>query len=165
MDGEDYYGGADSGDLDEGYGSGAYDEDVEPSYSGAAAAAAASAAALSGPRAVPTTAKLLDEAMRVAAPIREVCACGPEESLLLLAAFATSWREHLAAAATAAPGSALLTTRCPAQPDCNEVVRPRTFRKFCTPELYARLCDFAGREWAQRSPDPRVRFCPAPNCT
>jgi hypothetical protein len=240
MDGEEYFdGGADSGDLYEGYGS-TYDGDegdLEPSFGGSAAAAAAASVSLSGPRAVPTTAKLLDEAVRAGAPVREVCACGQEEALVLMAAFgwdprrvedqifadgareragiaavgtdgeepplpdgaspadtftdpttledvayadadacarghwfsATAWREHLQAAADAAPGAALLTTRCPlycpAQPECNEVVRPRLFRKFCSPELYARLCDFAGREWAQRSPDPRVRPCPAPGCT
>lgn len=76
---------------------------------------------------------------------------------------AAMWQGHLRAAANE-PKTALTQTRCPAYPDCNELVRPRLFRRF-VPELMPRLEHFRARSFAEGTVcPPFFRACPAPSC-
>lgn len=75
----------------------------------------------------------------------------------------TTWLGHLQTAAKE-PLTALTRTRCPAYPECNELVRPRLFRRF-VPELMPRLELFRSRVFAEECSAPVFRRCPAPDCT
>lgn len=74
-----------------------------------------------------------------------------------------TWLGHLHAAASDAL-TALTQTRCPSAPECNELIRPRLFRRF-VPELMPRLEAFRLRSFAEACPSPVFRRCPAPDCT
>lgn len=65
--------------------------------------------------------------------------------------------------AMSVPATALTQTRCPAFPGCNELVRPRMFKKFLASDLYARYREFIGRSFADSGSN--VRHCPHPGCT
>lgn len=77
---------------------------------------------------------------------------------------AAAWRGHLAAAMDNPVGA--LSTRCPAAggaDGCTELVRPRLFRKYLPPPLFARYATFLARSYVKAARDLRV--CPAPGCT
>lgn len=62
------------------------------------------------------------------------------------------------------PKTALTQTRCPNVGVCNELIRPRLFRRF-VPELMPRLEAFRARAFAEGSATaPFFRRCPEPAC-
>lgn len=74
-----------------------------------------------------------------------------------------TWRRCVETAMEQFAVRALTLTVCPSHPDCNEIVRPRLFRKFLSPAQYARYREFIGCAFADCGSN--VRLCPHPGCT